>query len=373
GQTTINEKEHQLHSIDLVFTADTSKWTRSPVIEMCEYDTSGGFHASGLSENNTLKFSLRSHPSIDKSGNPDGAVDDLGDPVIGMGWFPGYAIDVQTGRRLNIMYGEDSKWAGDNGRDLMWNPSSRWSTDFYIPGSWSDVAAGDIVWGGKHVIYIMGNNRDSANNFYMPVYDEGKYIYDKLKNASPTTPNDNPRKQIFTNVMWAGIPVLNPDFDLLATDLEIKIRVATPYQVGKETYAVANPRNDNKPLYRFNLSDLAPTFGDLQTAKDALDLIKIVPNPYYGFSEYELSQLDKWVKFTNLPQECTISIYTVGGTLIRQFKKSSTLSYLDWDLKNEYGIEISSGVYIIHIDAPEIGEKILKWFGSLRPIDLTNF
>ncbi|PIP54993.1 MAG: hypothetical protein COX07_02295, partial [Bacteroidetes bacterium CG23_combo_of_CG06-09_8_20_14_all_32_9] len=112
---------------------------------------------------------------------------------------------------------------------------------------------------------------------------------------------------------------------------------------------------------------------DNLTAKDALNLIRVVPNPYYGFSGYEKSQLDYKVKITNLPQACTISIYNVGGTLIRRFKKDSPLSYQDWDLKNEYGITIASGVYIVHINAPGIGEKILKWFGALRPIDLNNF
>ena len=43
------------------------------------------------------------------------------------------------------------------------------------------------------------------------------------------------------------------------------------------------------------------------------------------------------------------------------------------DLKNNHNIAIASGVYIIHIDGKEYGEKILKWFGALRPIDLDSF
>ena len=47
----------------------------------------------------------------------------------------------------------------------------------------------------------------------------------------------------------------------------------------------------------------------------------------------------------------------------------------DWDVtvEYEYDIQISSGMYIIYIDAGEIGEKTLKWFGALRPIDLNTF
>ena len=99
----------------------------------------------------------------------------------------------------------------------------------------------------------------------------------------------------------------------------------------------------------------------------------MVPNPYYGYSEYETSQLDNRIKITNLPKESKIRIYTVSGTLIRTIKKSDDLTSVDWDLKNDHGIPVASGLYIIHVDAKDIGEKILKWFGVLRPIDLDTF
>jgi hypothetical protein len=34
---------------------------------------------------------------------------------------------------------------------------------------------------------------------------------------------------------------------------------------------------------------------------------------------------------------------------------------------------VASGAYIIHINAPGIGEKVVKWFGVMRPIDLDTF
>ena len=45
----------------------------------------------------------------------------------------------------------------------------------------------------------------------------------------------------------------------------------------------------------------------------------------------------------------------------------------EWDLKNHVGIPIAGGMYIIHIEVPDVGEKILKWFASMRTIDLDNF
>jgi hypothetical protein len=76
------------------------------------------------------------------------------------------------------------------------------------------------------------------------------------------------------------------------------------------------------------------------------------------------------VKITNLPQSCTISVYSLNGNLVRRFTKDNSITFVDWDLKNQYGIPISSGAYIIHINAPGIGERVLKFFGALRPQDL---
>ena len=85
------------------------------------------------------------------------------------------------------------------------------------------------------------------------------------------------------------------------------------------------------------------------------------------------NKLDNRVKITNLPEECTVTIYDMNGTLIRQFKKADPLTSLDWDLKNGKNIPIASGTYIIHVNVPGAGEKVLKWFGVMRPVDLDNF
>ena len=61
---------------------------------------------------------------------------------------------------------------------------------------------------------------------------------------------------------------------------------------------------------------------------------------------------------------------TVGGSDIKTSKRSS---YVEWDLKNQNNISVASGLYIFHIDAPGVGEKILKWFGVMRPLDVQSY
>ena len=97
---------------------------------------------------------------------------------------------------------------------------------------------------------------------------------------------------------------------------------------------------------------------------------------------YEQDQIQNLVKITNLPPDCYITIYSVDGTVIRKLRGPSAslvsgggtaLTSVDWDLKNHKGLPISGGVYLIHIKADGVGEKLIKWFGSLRPVDLNSF
>lgn len=113
-------------------------------------------------------------------------------------------------------------------------------------------------------------------------------------------------------------------------------------------------------FYEFNT--IAPKFGDINYAKEtnALDNIRIVPNPYYGFSTLDRTLSDKFVTFRHMPVNCTIKIYTLGGDLIRTLSKNNSSSTIEWNLQNEERVPIASGIYVALIDAPGIGQKVMK-------------
>lgn len=98
--------------------------------------------------------------------------------------------------------------------------------------------------------------------------------------------------------------------------------------------------------------------------RDAIDNIGITPNPYKGASSYEVSQLVDQVRFTNMPNQATIRIFTVAGTLVRTLEKNSASASFPWDLTTEEGLPVASGMYIIHVDS-EWGEKVIK-FGVVK-------
>ena len=95
----------KLNNVDIVFTDDKSKWSRCVIIE----SSSPSLTQFGLqTEQSRAHFDLRGAPSVGKEdSNNEGLPDPDGDGE-GMGWFPGYAIDIETGQRLNIFFGESS-------------------------------------------------------------------------------------------------------------------------------------------------------------------------------------------------------------------------------------------------------------------------
>ncbi|MCH7954625.1 MAG: hypothetical protein IIC40_02680 [Candidatus Marinimicrobia bacterium] len=102
--------------------------------------------------------------------------------------------------------------------------------------------------------------------------------------------------------------------------------------------------------------------------EDLLKDVAVVPNPYVATSSFEPQPLDVFsvgrgirrVNFINLPQECTIRIFNVAGEHVRTIEHSSDFfnGTEPWDLLSKDGMDVSYGIYIYHLDAKELGQKI---------------
>ena len=352
-------------SVDVVFTKDRDKWTRCPVLEM-QPNTVLAENATGAS-GSLEKMNLRRHASVDKYGLTAAEGGNAGEANltnnVGMGWFPGYAIDLTTGERLNMAFGEDSWLSADNGKDMIWNPSPN--------AKYS---------GGQHWIYVFKNGQAaSGTQNRMPAYDKGAFLMEQL-----VDPNISSERRAFRDCAWVGSALSNRDFPMLSVEeglipneTRVSLRVARPYDkystVVVDTDNVDNAENNWDPLYTFETVDVATRVNEVTVLEDMLEEINVVPNPYYAYSQYETNKLDNRVKIVNLPEICTVRIYNLSGTLIRTYDKADPLTYVDWDLKNEANVPIAGGVYIIHVDVPGVGQAIRKWFGVMRPVDLDNF
>jgi hypothetical protein len=246
-----------------------------------------------------------------------------------------------------------------------------------------------------HYVYIMGSMRIKVTqgpqtfDLDFPAYDASAYLVAHLKK----TPSQIWQAYGYGSCLYVGMPKAKEGLEWLSNEVKIKIRVAKPYNryfAGTLPQEYADTAENNCwPQYTFNTSTIATSKQNSETLSSDLDLINVVPNPYYGYDDYERNQLDNRIKIVNLPLKSTVTIFNMSGTMIRQFVVDKSLieeprgstadqntdakTSIDWDLKNFAGIPISGGVYLIHVKADGIGERTLKWFGILRPTDLNSF
>lgn len=100
---------------------------------------------------------------------------------------------------------------------------------------------------------------------------------------------------------------------------------------------------------------------NLELAKADAQLVGVFPNPYYAFNPAETNRFVRFVTFNKLPKVAVIRIFNLAGQLVRTLRKDDDSQFLRWDLNNEYNFPVASGIYVAHVDMPELGvTKILK-------------
>ena len=385
-----NNPLSNLNNVDIVLTPDRDKWSRCIVVETSnrEYRAAGFGTVSG--ENEVRNLSVRTMPSRGKEVDPS-----TGEPVIlseeptGFSYFPGYAVDVETGDRLNIFFGENSTYSDEVlgalnfpdslriGNDMIWNPTS--DTEVNTP----EAEPLPFFMGGQHFIYVTNQKYDGCSELR-----EGLAQTAGMSSFIHRINKTN----VLPVIQWGGLPLLNQEIELrsfedglIPEETTISLRVDNQYNVAADG---GTGVNNGYPAYKFTIEGKEEREIETSVQIDsALDMINVVPNPYYAFSDYEVTSFSNIVKITNLPPNCTVTIYSLDGKFIRQFKRNAEpftnipgraftavekrnfAPDIRWDLTNSRQIPISSGAYLIHVDAPGLGERVIKWFGVNRQFD----
>jgi hypothetical protein len=86
-----------------------------------------------------------------------------------------------------------------------------------------------------------------------------------------------------------------------------------------------------------DLSDSLPPDDDLNS-------IKVAPSPYRLSSGANL-------RFINLTGRAEIQIYTVSGVPVRTLYHTDGTGSLEWDVRNDEGSVLASGVYIYYVES----------------------
>ncbi len=203
---------------------------------------------------------------------------------------------VETGKQLNACFVE---WNQSAVFDTTWGPD-------------------DSEIGGREYLFIMRSEYDPSGGLY-----------------------DDDNWGLEADVLYALWPRLNDGHTMDEIGDGFVLR-----------FTPTAPATDND---YFEFTPSAVKYSN-EKARSVLGKIRVVPNPYFAKSTYEMDQFHHIVKFSNLPRRCTIRIFNLAGDLIRTIEKTDpTTSIVEWDLMNEKEIPVASGFYIYHVDAPGIG------------------
>jgi len=155
-----------------------------------------------------------------------------------------------------------------------------------------------------------------------------------------------PRKDFSLTMYYRDIDTMNYDATKFVIGYydEANIRwVVLPSQVNVTSKrVVARPNH----LTIFAILQLAPSTN--------VDNARIFPNPYNPRKHTQ------GMTIANLPARAELKIYTVGGDLVREVGYTTGNSRTVWDGKNDAGLEVASGVYVMLIKSP-IGTTKIKF------------
>lgn len=183
------------------------------------------------------------------------------------------------------------------------------------------------------------------------------------------TASSGPREWLWIfNANYSETP--DPAFQVEATGnplpimwfLTVNRRGAPPFSPGAsgddEFLIIASFVNSLTDEFTFTAP--APS-SNLDLAKQDVEKINVFPNPYYGANSEELNKYNRFVTFSHLPAKATIRIFNLAGVLVKSIEKNSTTPFERWNLANNTGLPVASGLYIAYIDMPDLGKtKILK-------------
>nr|MBC8174950.1 hypothetical protein [Candidatus Neomarinimicrobiota bacterium] len=104
------------------------------------------------------------------------------------------------------------------------------------------------------------------------------------------------------------------------------------------------------------IADLSLLGKPHDVTQEELEEIKVVPNPYFVHSRFETPQsLSHRLRFTHLPQQCRITIYTISGERVVTLDHDDEYDSNEWwDLRTGHGKVVAPGLYIYTVEAEDL-------------------
>jgi len=90
--------------------------------------------------------------------------------------------------------------------------------------------------------------------------------------------------------------------------------------------------------------------------------VYVAPNPYKGSAPWLRAQeVGDKIMFLNVPRRARITIYTLSGDKVISLENKTGEGGVEWNLLNEKGLKVVSGVYIYKVEDEKGNYKIGKF------------
>ncbi|MGH7449874.1 MAG: hypothetical protein ACRENG_00860 [bacterium] len=129
------------------------------------------------------------------------------------------------------------------------------------------------------------------------------------------------------------------------------------FQANDEFLIVANKINSTADVFAF--TSRGPVADANAAKQDVARLVKAFPNPYLGFNRFEQNNFTRFITFSHLPDKAIVRIFNLAGVLVRTLTKGlnapDNAQFMRWNLQNEAGLPVASGIYVARIEFPDLG------------------
>lgn len=140
-------------------------------------------------------------------------------------------------------------------------------------------------------------------------------------------------------------------------NVNIDLFVPGPYDTSGNYQRCGTP-GDSTTCPRINLNNklanmitqpVIPTPGPNENLRQ----VGVVPNPFRAAEAWDQPGTNE-LHFVNLPSHAVIKIYTVAGDLVARLDHDDSMhDYQPWNLKNQNGSDVSSGIYMYRVESGE--------------------
>lgn len=258
---------------------------------------------------------------------------------------------------------------GDREILLAWDETAEYAVDAFVGGPDFE---GYKIYRSKYnasaweLIYAC-DNRNGVNvevkNTEGEVLNPGNLV--DLPDVYGTWNSSTPGGSVYNDHTFYDRGGLNPWGEMIEAPINgipyyYAVAAYDPDKPGMSLLSIESAKSNYKKTANGAPDPVVPHFAPPADVND-LSKVKVVPNPYKGTNLFE-ARYESVIKFTHLPQQCKISIFTLTGDLVDEIYHNDA-NYADeaWDLISRNNQSVVSGLYlyVVETDNDKVIGKML--------------